>query len=102
MLAALFLYRQYGQEIWTLAKHCVSNQEQADADHDTITICQQDLETQRHRVLDISRCYRSCVFLCTQKGLRGSKDEMRMACTSCITQCEALAGVRATDLAALG
>ena len=102
VLAALILYRQYGQEISSLVRHCVSNQKQAKEDYDTIVTCEHDVEREKHRVLEISRCYRSCILLCTKKGLRGSKDEMRLACTSCIIQCEALADVRETDLAALG
>lgn len=100
--ALLLLHWQYGKELRSLARHCVSSQEQAEADHDASAACQLSLEGERRRVLDISRCYRSCLFLCTKKGLRGSKDEMRLACTSCITQCEALAGVREGELAALG
>ena len=102
LLGALLLHWQYGKELWSLARHCVSSHEQAEADRDAAAACQVSLEEDKRRLLDFARCYRSCLFLCTKKGLRGSKDEMRLACTSCTTQCEALAGVRESELAALG
>ena len=103
LLAALALHRsQYGAELRSAVAECRASQAQAQADRQAIAELQRSVEGERHRVLDFARCYRSCLFMCTKKGVRGTRDEMRLCTSSCITQCEALANVKEIDLAALG
>ena len=81
LLLALLALWQYQEDLLSLGSYCFASREQAEADRNTIATCQLSVDRERHRVLDISRCYRSCLFACTKQGWRGSKDEMSLACT---------------------
>ena len=62
----------------------------------------QSVASGERRVLEMARCYRSCLFMCSKPGVLGKKDEVKRCATGCVTQCETLAGVSETQLANLG
>eukprot|EP01045_Picozoa_sp_COSAG04_P005352 COSAG04_NODE_247_length_18901_cov_4.971014_12_plen_114_part_00 len=99
---ALAFVHIYGAQVRATLVACQQHEERSAADAASIARLKQSVASGERRVLEMARCYRSCLFMCSKPGVLGKKDEVKRCATGCVTQCETLAGVSETQLANLG
>ena len=100
--AALAFVHIYGAQVRATLVACQQHEVRSAADAESIARLKQSVTSGERRVLEMARCYRSCLFMCSKPGVLGKKDEVKRCATGCVTQCETLAGVSETQLANLG